>query len=128
MSLKVFLISLLITNNAYANDPVALREGEPAPFSGLLFSPKKANELRANLIEKEYWQKMAESYQTTVTGFENILKIKDDNNKLLLERNDQISKTLRDQKDFNTWERVGWFGLGVLATVLAGFAVREVVR
>lgn len=130
--LKKFLIflmiSLIISNNAYADSAVFLEEGKPAPYSGYLFTETAGQKLKVRLVEADYYEKMLSSLETQINLYENINKTHNEKYNILLEQNDKLAKTLHSQQSLNNWERIGLFGLGILTTVLVLYGVKQATK
>jgi len=107
---------------------VALEAEQKAPFSGVLLTVPKANELRRNTIELEHSKKIIESLDKSIALYAAINAKQDERIKAQLEQNDVLALRLQDSRDLSSWERIGWFTLGVVGTGLAAYGVNQIVR
>lgn len=132
MLLKLFQISLifsLIANNSYAaTDVVELQQNEMAPFHGLLFTPEKANAMKAHLLDGDLYKQLSDSQQHSIDLLKQNMDLSEKKVSMLLEQNDKLSETLKSAQGMNNLERIGLVVLGVVMTVGAGLAVRKVAQ
>jgi hypothetical protein len=126
--LKISLISLLISNIALPDDPTLLNKDQAAPYQGLLFSIGKANDLKNSVLERDSLLKINESLNKSITLQENIISKQNEKVDILLTQNDRLAKSLGDERVVGSWERFGYFLLGIVATVGAGFAINQAGR
>lgn len=124
--IKLILIITLLGNLAYAEDTVFLNQNDKAPFSGYLFTESKTKEIRNQLIEREEYKGLVESYEKTDKWLKENLDLKDKQLTYAMERMDNLSKTLQSERTTSNWERVLWISLGIAATGLAGYAFKEI--
>lgn len=114
--MKLLIALLLISNNLYADVcsvPVKITVGSPAPCTGYVFSNANELKVRTDLTFKDL-------QITNLTAQNNTLNdmLQIDNKQLIIYKSDaQNDKTLSE------WEKVAFFGLGVLVTGLASYAV-----
>ena len=112
--LKNLLIGLILVTSltSRAEDVVSLQKGQPAPFSGTLFTESKAQELRAELLEKDKQQILLESLREKQSIHKQIIELKDEQIEIYrvqnvkLERANQASDTVK----------MIYFGLGIILT------------
>jgi len=122
-------ISLIAGSNAsFAYDSVLLQKGTPSPFEGVLFSTEDAGKLRVELLEKETYQLLNESYQKSFNLVEASNKLKDEQFDLVMKRNLELTKSLNSQKDMNDWEKFMWFGLGILTSTLTVYGIKNATK
>lgn len=124
----ILLISLINANNSFAQDVVELKKDEKAPFAGLLFTESKAKDIKFQLDERDSFKKMLESSNRSIDLMNSNLKLKDEQLNIVIEQNNKLAMSLRDQKDFNSWERFAWFALGVVATGFAVYGLNQATR
>ncbi len=122
-----FLAISLISNTAYA-DVIWLEKGTAANFSGFLFDEKAGKDVKAKLVDLEYFQKLNESLQKQVTFLEAIEKRSEEKLTIVLDRNDQLAKSLNSARSLNDLERVLYFAAGVLGTILVLYGVKQVAK
>src|SRR5690606_36080133 len=100
----ILLIFLIAGNNVQAYDSVFLSKNDPAPYEGLLFNIKDANKLRIELIEKDTFKTLNDSYERSLKLLDGNLKLKDEQIDLLVNRNIDLTKSLNSQKSMNNYE------------------------
>lgn len=111
----------LISSMSFGADvqTMYLPAGSPAPFAGYLFTPSDAAQAAQNKQAVGTYKLINQSLQTSLD-----LETKsrqDSDAKVLILQNDltNTTKALNEVKSASTWEKVGWFALGVIATGLA---------
>lgn len=115
-----FVLSLsLLGNLCYADDIIHLNQGDKAPNSGFLFSEDKTRDTRIKLLERNTFEGLNESLTKTNTFLQQNSEKKDEQFKLVMDRNIQLSAVVRDQQSLNNWEKAGYFVAGVLLTYFA---------
>lgn len=120
----VLLICLSFSLNVSA-DPILLQKGNSAPYDGLLFSEQKANDLRKELLDKDYLKLQNDSLNRSLELYKQNESIYKEQKELLLEQNDRLAKSLYEERRVTNWERVGFFVLGIAATGLAFYGVSQ---
>ena len=116
---------ITIVPNSNANKEVVnLNAGDKAPFTGLLFTPTKAESIRQELITKDELEKTNVSLKKTIELQDLNLKLRSEQVTLLLDQNDVLIR----HKTMNDWERVGYVVLGVLGTSLSVYLATRLVK
>lgn len=121
-----FLIIVSLTSNVFAQDAVTVNKGEPSPFTGILLSPTKAEQVRQELIERDQLKLFN---QTLLQKIDNQDKIIDNQGKqvrLLTDQNSKLMNEINSRKT-STFERVMWFSLGVVVTGTAFYGASRVL-
>ena len=127
--LKIFLIIVsLISCNVYGQEVHVLTQGQPAPFSGVLFPNKKANEIRKQLIQGDGYKLINESLEKSITLYKDNEKLQNEKINLLLTENINLNNRVDSLKKSNDLERVIWFSLGVLATGFALYGAKKATQ
>lgn len=119
--MKQFLMILmicLVSVNSLAQTTVPLNKNDTAPFSGVLFDNKTAQEARNALIIVPSLEK---SLQLQTENF----TLSEDKVNLLLKQNDNLAKRLGEEREVKSWERVLWFSLGIAASGFAVYGARR---
>ncbi len=114
--ITVLLMTAFTIQAAFSNQSVDLSKGTPAPYDGVLLDKERANSVKNELIEKDYLQRSNESLNKSINLYkdnENILNQKSD---ILLKQNTDLIKNLNESRSVSTWEKVGFFILGVAVT------------
>jgi len=118
----------VINTNAFAQETVMIKKDERAPFEGVLFPLDQANKMRYKLIECDIKIQLNESYERTVKLYKQNETYQDNKVNLLLKQNDELSKALTESKSTSDFQKIIWFGLGVLATGLAIYGTKQITR
>lgn len=119
---------LVLSNFAAAESVVYLEKNKPAPYTGVLFPPAKADELRKMAIEVETLRAINESYSKSVLLYQQTIQLADNKFKILEVQNDNLSKALVESRRSSDLQKIIWFGLGVLATGLAVYGAKKVIQ
>lgn len=99
---KLVVILLIISNTCFAQDSIFIDKDTKAPFSGYLLPEEKVKELRNNTLERDLYKTESELRERQV--------------KLLSEQNDKLATTLQSTSSLSSWEKIGFFALGILVT------------
>jgi hypothetical protein len=105
---------------AACDKPVTyLLENDKAPCNGYLFTPDKELDVRLKILERESLIKQLE-----------INREINDIQKLRIEEyqkySDALKMDLKSEQTKNEWTRYGWFGLGVLSSILIMYAQQKI--
>jgi len=125
------LISLIIgnLNNALAAESsVALQKGSQAPFSGILISEEVAQQTRRDVIELVGQRSINESLNKSLQLQDLQIQKATDQIQLLEHQNKRLYDSLQQDKSMNNYERVLWFGLGVIGTGAAVYGAGKLLR
>lgn len=106
------------------DDPISLNSGDRAPFSGLLFSEQKANQIRADLLEADKSKLLLETEKHRTQRLTQTIALKDEEIELYSEQNKRLINYSRRSDTLN----YVWFGLGVFVTGLAVYGAGALSR
>lgn len=106
-------------------DPFFAQKGYTLLQDSWIFSPAKAKDVRDRLIDLDTYQKLNESLNKSIELYKKNEVINDNKINLLIEQNDRLAKSLLAERTVGGWERFGYFLLGIVATVGAGFAIKK---
>ena len=126
--LSFLMIGLITINSAFAQEAIMIKKDERAPFEGVLFPLEQANKMRYQLIECDIKKELNSSYERTIKLYKENEVYQDNKVNLLLKQNDELSKALTEAKVTSDFQKILWFGLGVLATGLAIYGTKEITR
>lgn len=126
----ILLISLisLITFSSFADDVVIIQAGEKAPYTGYLFPKETAQLTRVKLIEGEEAAKLNESYVRSIEIYRKNEDVQNQKVNILLERNDNLAKSLTDAREMTTFEKVAWFAGGIILSGAAVYGASQLRR
>lgn len=116
MTLLATLISLTIGNSALAQDAVDLTKGQPAPMDGTLMSKAKAKKIQQELIEADNLQDQNDSLNKSVGLYKANEQNYLDQNKLLLNQNVELTKTVMSTRETSEITKAFWFFTGIVVT------------
>jgi hypothetical protein len=122
--LLIGLIIASLTINSFAQDSVPIAKGTVAPFSGILLSKPKAEQVRIELIERDQFKLFNETLLQNSELQNKIINNQKDQVEILLKQNDKL---LKRNDSLNNTERYLIFGLGVLSTGLAVYGASLLV-
>lgn len=118
MRIISFFICLLFSVQSAAQ-VVELKKGEIAQFSGVLFDYRSAEEATRS-------DKLLPLYKDLTSDLEKKNEILSERVNLWMDKSNELAKDAVRAESSSRWTGVLWFGLGVLATVGAGMALRGV--
>lgn len=127
--LPILLIFSILVNPVLADDKVVnVVKGETVPFSGVLLPPAKAEEMKAQLIERDTLKLYVTSYEKSIDLYKANEVDYNRKIKLISEQNDNLAKNLSDSRSVSEWTRFGYFMLGVVGTVAAGYGIKKATQ
>jgi hypothetical protein len=124
MTSLLVLICLIGSTVANSQDSVYLDKDKPAPFSGILFTEKKAQSIRAELLEGDKTKLLLETEKHRSERLGQIVALKDEEIELY---NKQNQRLLKSNERSDTLNYI-WFGLGILATGAAVYGAGALSR
>ena len=126
--MRSIVLSLSLISHIAAAQVKYVEKGEPAPYTGYLFTPEKELEVRQANEALKYF-KLADETNTR------IIKLKDDELVLVRQQadiwknqSDALSKELQEQKNSGFWKQTLYFGLGALLTTALAFGVNKATK
>lgn len=119
------LFCFLFSSLSWASDPFFAQKDYRLLEDAWVFSPVKAKEVRDRLIDLDNELKLNESLSKSIELYKKNEEIQNNKVNLLLEQNDRLAKSLGSERTLNNWERFGFLTLGIVLTVLAGFAIKK---
>lgn len=117
----------MIVTQVMAQEAVQpINKGSAAPFTGILFPEKDAQDLRKELIELDTTKLLNESLQKSLSLEHDSFDHQQAKINLLLDQNDKLAERVYKADSFSTWEKIGWFGLGILTTGLCFYGLKKI--
>lgn len=118
-NMKYILIILLISNIGFADDVIHLNKDDKAPYNGYLFTEEKTRDTRIKLIDGDLAEVLNQSYAKENAYLRQNSDYKDSQIKLVMDRNDELAKTVAEQQSTSTITKVAYFVGGILVTYIA---------
>lgn len=109
------------SNISYGDEVVLLEKGATAPFKGLLFSPKKSEDV---YNEMESLNEKTKSLERIIALYKENEFLYDRKVNTLLDQNMKLSDTLLKTENSTDLQKVLWFGLGAIAVSLGMYAAK----
>lgn len=125
--LVIFLILAITVNNTLAQS-ISLKKGQSAPFDGVLTDHPTSQKIVQDLEEGDYHKKRAESLQKFLELQDLVLDKKDRQLQILIQQNDVLQNRVEKSESSSSYERLMWFGLGVLGTGLSVYGAQKLLR
>jgi hypothetical protein len=108
-----------------AAEGVFIAKDQKAPYDGYLFTEDGAQGLRKLALSEERYHLLTDSLQKTVDLQRSQIDIQEQRVELYRKQNDELAKSLTASQSMSNFERIAWFGLGILG---AGFAIYGVTK
>ena len=115
------LVLITFSLQAFAQDAIPLKKGEYAPFSGVLFTNEKANELRLTDLKLQESQEVISLLTEKGKLQEQRLELRD-------KQIDALSKRVVDNGDSAFLTKLGMFILGALVTTGIAIGVNRATK
>lgn len=124
--LKNLLIGLILATSltSRAQDAISIQKGQPAPYSGVLFSEDRANSIRKQLVDKDILSVQLSAAEERHILSEQIIKLKDFEIELFRKQNQRLVKASETTEAM----KIIYFGLGILATGAAVYGAGALSR
>lgn len=103
-----------MVHSSLADEAKYLVKDTPAPFTGFLISPEKAEKIRIMDIDLRLATRTNEILTTE--------------NTLLKDHNTYLAKELVDTRDNSMWGKIGYFILGAVLTTGIAFGVSKATK
>lgn len=116
----------LTTLHADDTDPHFETSGYLVTKDSWIFSPEKAKDIRNRLIDLDSALKNIESYKSSLQLEKEAQDIQDKKIKLLVDQNDQLSKSLAASQSVNNIERFVWLSLGIVISGIAVYGMSQI--
>lgn len=122
---SLLITSIIITTNAFSADAslpdaIAIKKDTPAPFSGILLTHIKAQEVEKDLIDLDGTKSLNDSLQKSLDISQKNYTIETQKTAVLLNRNDALAKQVESSEATTNFERVVWVVLGIGLGILSG--------
>lgn len=118
------LIGLTTANNVYGQDSQYIEKDQKAPFAGVLFTEKKAQSIRAELLEGDKNKLLLETEKHRTERLGQIITLKDEEIEAYYKQNTRLLKS-NDRSDTLNYI---WFGLGIVVTGMAVYGAGSLAR
>lgn len=117
--LVVFIFSL--NQIAWANDKCpedvqVIEKGQTANCSGLLFSPEASKKADEAIEDVKYYKSLTDKLGSRIEYSNKEVDILEKRLKLYMDQSNILAKEVVNRENEDKWQKVIWFGLGVLAT------------
>lgn len=118
------LIFSIVANNVYGQDSQFIEKDQKAPFSGILFTEKKAQDIRSELLDGDKNELLLETERNRTERLGQIISLKNEEIELYHKQNTRLMKS-NDRSDTLNYI---WFGLGIVVTGLAVYGAGGLAR
>lgn len=124
--INTIILLVFISNISFAEDKVQeLQIGQISPYTGILMPQSKADQIKMDLINADYNKAVNESLNKSIELYKSNETLYQNKVNVLTDQNNNLAKNLYEERSLSAWEKFGLFGLGILATVGAGFAIKK---
>lgn len=114
----IFIIVFLFNQSSWASCPnkiMELKKGEPAPCSGLLFSPKASEEVDNKLEELEYNKKLVTKLLQRQGLTDKYIDTVEKRLQLYMNQSYTLAQELNRKENEDKWQKALYFTLGIAA-------------
>lgn len=118
---KIILALLIFSQTSLAQEAVFLNKGDKAEFSGYLLTEDKVKSLRNDSLEKDADKQVIDSLNKSLT-------LQQNNVDILLKQNSNLVQTVNSEESLNNWEKVLYFGGGIVLSGLAIYGAHSLYR
>lgn len=125
--LLTYLILVTISSNALA-DSVVLKKGQEAPFDGVLNDHKTSQKIVLDLEEGDYNKRRVEQYLKIIELQDLALEKRAKQYDILVDQNKILHDRLEKTESNSGYERLIWFGLGVLGTGISVYGAQKLLN
>lgn len=122
------LIIVSLTSNCFSQDTIPLSKGAQAPFSGILFSKKKSEQIRDELIERDQFKIFNKTLLDNNDIQQKIINNQQIQVNILLKQNEKLVQQTEKSETMSTWQKATWFGLGIISAGLSVYGASLLVR
>jgi len=123
---RIFTLVTLLTFSFVSVAQVRyIEKGEPAPYTGYLFTPEKEKETRFKLIDLDYYKELSEITNKRLEVSQKQQKLLDEQVVLWKNHSTDLAKEVASRDSRNFWENLMYFGLGALITVGLTYSVNQ---
>jgi hypothetical protein len=122
------IVASLISTNCYAQGSVAIQKGNPAPFTGVLFTKTKAIQIKNELIERDQFKIFNKVLLENSELQQEIINNQKKQVDILLKQNDNLVNIVERTEARSKLARITWFGLGVVSAGLAVYGASLLVK
>lgn len=119
---------LIVANPSFAQDVQYLSKDQKAPFEGFLFTAPKASELKDAVIERDNYKLINLSLEKSLELEKKNSELQNQKVNVVLEQNLNLTKSLNEERSMSNWERILWFGLGVVGTGMAVYGASKIAK
>jgi hypothetical protein len=116
------------TTPCYSQDAIPIQKDTPAPFTGVLLPPDKAQDMKNTIFEKNALKKMNDSLNITINLQDDLINRKNNQITTVLNQNDKLAKTAYEERSMSNTEKAIWFFAGTLTTVLVLYGVKAATK
>lgn len=92
------------------------------------FTEEEIEQLYKDVKERDLLKETNESLERTIELKDLQLKARKEQVQIYEEQHKILTESIRESRSLSTWERVAWFGLGVLGTSLAVYGASKIIR
>src|ERR1035437_2608000 len=116
---QILLIFLTISNSCRADlDPIQVKVGDMVKYPGLLFYVGKAAEVKQKLLDGEQYKELSDSYNNIITLLKSNQSYEEQRVAALVKDNDQIATALYNERSHSDMQKMTFFGLGVVVSII----------
>lgn len=120
--MKILLSSLLIASNSFGYDFKLLKQGEAAPYEGLLFSVPSSRRLKQELLDLDKQKSINESLSTSISLYKKNQDLMVVQVEALKKDSDSLAEAVKASERNSTFNKILYFSIGALTSGLIVYA------
>lgn len=122
----VVLLSLPQTGLADCPDPVqVINKGQVANCDGVLLSPDASKKADEAIQDAKYYKNLSDQLLLRRDATNKEISVLDQRLKLYMDQSQTLASELTGKENEDKWQKIMYFGLGVLATGIAVYGASQ---
>ena len=124
----IILIIFLFSQLTYAKCPEdiqVIEKGQTANCSGLLFSPEASKKVDETQADAKYYKELSDRLLQRRDLTNKEISILDRRLQLYIDQSYDLAKEIHKKEKEDKWQKLMYFGLGVLATGISVYGAKQ---
>jgi hypothetical protein len=105
-----------------------IKQGQKSPIDGIIITPAKAKQIEDVTNQRDTLQLQNDSLTKSLNIQSDISDLDQQKVTILMNQDDLLAKRLQESQTLNNWEKAGYFVLGLLVPIAAGYAYKNFAK